>query len=114
MNELKNVTNKLFKTELTTQKVELGIVQDSIKIVDSAEKGFEGGFAEISNAKSKAIPVIKNAISNAEKFLTQFEETKKTAKELGIELPADYLKQETRAKFIIGESKDVIDWLNKY
>lgn len=105
------IGNKLF---LGTQKVELGIVQDSIKIIDIAEKGFNSGFLEVSSARSKAIPMIKTAIASAEKFLTQFEESKKVAKELGIDLPADYLKQEQRASFIIGEAKDVINWLNKY
>jgi hypothetical protein len=108
------VFNQLFKTELVSQKVELGIIQDAIKIVDVAEKGFNDGFLEVSFARTKAIPMIKTAIANAEKFLTQFEQTKKSAKELGVDLPADYLKQESRAAIVIAEAKDIITWLNKY
>ena len=114
MSELKRVMDTLFKTELASQKIELGSIQDAIKIVDVAEKGFKDGFLEVSFARAKAMPIIKNAIANAEKFLTQFEQTKKTAKELGVDLPADYLKQEMRASTVIGEAKDIITWLNKY
>jgi hypothetical protein len=42
MNELKNVTNKLFKTELATERVELGLIQDLekeySKIVNSTKE----------------------------------------------------------------------------
>lgn len=107
-------TDKVAKVNLESQRVELGIIQDAIKIIDIAEKGFKDGFLEVSFARTKAIPMIKTAIANAEKFLTQFEETKKAAKELGIDLPADYLKQEMRASTVIGEAKDIITWLNKY
>ena len=114
MSTEKLVFSQLFKTELATQKVELGTIQDAIKIVDIAEKGFKDGFLEVSFARTKAIPMIKTAIANAEKFLNQFEQTKKAAKELGIDLPADYLKQEMRAATVIGEAEDIITWLNKY
>jgi hypothetical protein len=109
--ELKKIGNKLF---LGTHKVELGIIQDSIKIIDTAEKGFKDGFLEVSFARTKAIPMIKAAIASAEKFLKDFEQTKKTAKELGVDLPADYISQENRAATIIGEAEDIITWLNKY
>ena len=102
------------KVELSAMDVKLGVIQDAIKIVDIAEKGFKEGFLEISFARTKAIPMIKTAIANAEKFLNQFEETKKIAKELGVDLPADYLKQEMRAGVVIGEAEDIITWLNKY
>ncbi len=102
------------KVELGTHKVDLGIIQDATKIIDIAEKGFKDAFLEVSFARTKAIPMIKQAILNAEKFLVQFEQTKKASKELGIDLPSDYLKQEMRASTVIGEAKDTITWLNKY
>jgi hypothetical protein len=111
---IEKIKSLIEKSELKNQKVKLGTIQDAIKIVDIAEKEFEDGFLEVSFARSKAMPMIKTAIANAEKFLTQFEQTKKTAKELGVDLPADYLKQEMRASTVIGEAKDIITWLNKY
>jgi hypothetical protein len=116
MNTRKTVYNKLFKeeTQLAKHEVELGVIQDAIKSVDNAAKQFEDGFMVISTARQKAIPIIKNSITEANKFLKQLVEVKKTAKELGIELPQDYIKSEQRAGTIIGEAQDIIDWLNKY
>lgn len=113
-NEKKMFTKLFSKTELSNHDINLGIVQDAVKIVDGAEKEFRNGFLEVSFARNKAIPMIKNAILNAEKFLNQFEQTKKTAKELGVDLPADYLKYEMIASTVIGEAEDIITWLNKY
>ena len=104
----------LAKTELAMQKIELGVVQDAIKNVEAAEKLFEEGFLVVSFARTKAIPMIKNSITNAKKFLAQFEQTKKAAKELGIDLPQEYLKLETKAVVVVGEAEDIITWLNKY
>jgi hypothetical protein len=104
----------LAKTELAMQKIELGVVQDAIKNVEAAEKLFEEGFLVVSFARTKAIPMIKNSITNAKKFLAQFEQTKKAAKELGIDLPQEYLKLETKAGVVVGEAEDIITWLNKY
>jgi thiazole synthase ThiGH ThiG subunit len=70
----------LAKTELAMQKIELGVVQDAIKNVEAAEKLFEEGFLVVSFARTKAIPMIKNSITNAKKFLAQFEQTKKRQK----------------------------------
>jgi hypothetical protein len=104
----------LAKTELAMQKIELGVVQDAIKNVEAAEKLFEEGFLVVSFARTKAIPMIKNSITNAKKFLAQFEQTKKAAKELGIDLPQEYLKLERKAGVVVGEAEDIITWLNKY
>jgi hypothetical protein len=117
MNTQKKVFEKLFsseKVELASEKFEFGVVQDDIKVVDNAEKSFDDAFGLISSAKQKAIPNIKNAIAEANKFLTRLAETKKVAKELGIDLPKEYLGQEQRASVLIGEANDIITWLNKY
>lgn len=116
MNTRKTVYNKLFKeeTKLATHEVELGVIQDDIKKVQAAQKEFEDGFLVISFARQKAIPMIKNAISNSKNFLAQVQETKKAAKELGVDLPQDYLKLEQKAGVLIGEAEDIITWINKY
>ena len=116
MNTRKTVYDKLFteKVELAKHEVELGIIQDDIKKVQAAQKEFEDGFLVISFARQKAIPMIKNAIVNSQKFLTQVQQTKKAAKELGVDLPQDYLKLEQKAGLVVGEAEDIITWLNKY
>jgi hypothetical protein len=102
------------KVELAKHEVELGVIQDAIKIIDNADKSYNDAFLLISTARQKAIPIIKNSISEANKFKNQLVEIKKTAKELGIDLPQEYLKTEQRAGTLIGEAQDIIDWLNKY
>jgi hypothetical protein len=116
MNTKKTVYNKLFKeeTQLAKHEVELGIIQDDIKKVQAAQKEFEDGFLVISFARQKAIPMIKNAIANSQKFLTQVQQTKKAAKELGVDLPQEYLNLEQKAGVIVGEAEDIITWINKY
>jgi len=102
------------EVKLAQHEVELGVIQDAIKIVDNADKSFNDAFLLVSSARQKAIPIIKNSITEANKFLNQLAEIKKTAKELGIDLPQEYLKTEQRAGTLIGEAQDIIDWLNKY
>jgi hypothetical protein len=116
MNTRKTVYEKLFteKVELAKHEVELGIIQDDIKKVQAAQKEFEDGFLVISFARQKAIPMIKNAILNSQKFLTQVQQTKKAAKELGVDLPQEYLNLEQKAGVIVGEAEDIITWINKY
>jgi len=111
MNTENKVFNKLFsseKVELSSEKFEFGVIQDDIKVIDVAEKAFEDGFLLVSFARQKAIPIIKNSISDANKFLSRLAETKKVAKELGIDLPKEYLGQEQRAGVLIGEAEDII------
>ncbi len=117
MNTEKKVFNKLFssdKLELSSERYKFGVVEDDIKVVDNAEKTFDAAFGLISSAKQKAIPSIKNSIAEANQFLARLSETKKIAKELGIDLPKEYLGQEQRASVLIGEANDIITWLNKY
>ena len=115
LNSVYETINKLSdKTELAKHEVELGVIQDEINNVASIVKKFNEGFLVISFARQKALPIIKNSIENANKFLTKFEQTKKTAKELGVDLPNEYLKLETQAGTIIGEGNDIITWINKF
>lgn len=120
MNKLNDIFNKIAKMEQNANEVklgmqvELGIIQDDIKKVQAAQKEFEDGFLVISFARQKAIPMIKNAISNSQKFLTQVQQTKKAAKELGVDLPQEYLNLEQKAGVLIGEAEDIITWINKY
>ena len=99
---------------LRSENVKLGIVQEEVQKIKTAQKEFEDGFLIVSFARQKAIPVIKSAIDKANKFKSRFEETKKTAKELGVDLPKEYLDLDQKAGALIGEAEDIIDWLNKY
>lgn len=107
-------SNEVQNVKLEKHEVDLGIIQDDIKKVQAAQKEFEDGFLVISFARQKAIPMIKNAITNSKNFLAKVQETKKAAKELGVDLPQDYLNLEQKAGVLIGEAEDIITWINKY
>lgn len=114
-----NIESKIFdrlgsKVEFKSNKFEFGVLQDAAKIIDGANKDFDNAFGLISGARTKSEPLIKNAISEAQKFLNQFSESQKIANELGIDLPAEYVGLKQKAEFLIGEAKDVLNWINKY
>ena len=89
MNELKNVTNKLFKTELANHKVELKSIDDLKRIISNGKSIYDRGVefinkktalqkeAKTLNADSKALLI------GGEKLLNEFI---KTAKDLGIDI----------------------------
>jgi hypothetical protein len=108
-----DITAKV-EAKLASQSVELGVIQDEIKNVDIIEKSFKEAFLVISFARAKAMPMLKESIANAKKFLNKFEETKKAAKELGIDLPQEFIKLESKAGVVVGEAEDIITWINKY
>lgn len=108
------IMKKLSEIELESHDVELGVVQDEVNRIKVAQKEFEDGFLIVSFARQKAIPVIKASIEKAVKFKAKFEESKKAAKELGVDLPKEYLDLDQKAGVLIGEANDIIDWLNKY
>jgi len=114
MNDVNRISKKISEIQLEAHDVELGVVQDEVNAIKVAQKEFEDGFLIISFARQKAIPVIKSSIEKAVKFKSKFEETKKAAKELGVDLPKEYLDLDQKAGVLIGEANDIIDWINKY
>ena len=78
MNTQKEVFNKLFKedkTELATQKVELGAIEDAIKekqkeatILSNKANGYAANARDVSNSISKAESKYKEAKQSFKKF----------------------------------------------
>ena len=92
MSNLKNVGNKLFKTELATQKIELGLVDDINKIKIEANKSEDSAVSEISKALGfldNGNKLLDKAILNSKEVLTQIDKAKVMAKDLGVELPSN-------------------------
>lgn len=114
LNSIYSFDEKVGLQNLESHSVELGIIQDTIKIVNNANKNFSDAFLLVSTARQKAVPIMKNSITEAENFLNKLVEIKKTTKEFGLDLPQEFLKAEQKAGELIGEAKDIIDWLNKY
>lgn len=92
MNELKNVTNKLFKTELAAEKLELSMIDDFNKL-SSTLFTQSNKFEQEVNKIQLAIKSMQNEFITLEKLLSQinndYGRAKKTAIELGLNLPAE-------------------------
>lgn len=95
MNELKNITNKLFKTELESHKVELGLIQDIDSSMGNAAKVFQKSFELLQNAK-KALSDAKTeynlTIGKYNESLKLAENTLSKVKELGLDVPEKQLQ----------------------
>lgn len=96
MSTLKTVGNKLFKTELATQKVELGVVQDIdsvLKVANDLKKQSEPFGKELFDLSSRIRTVlskmqeIEKSSANLENKSTElFNQFKKQAVELGLDI----------------------------
>ena len=93
-NELNNVTSKLFKTELESQKVELALGMS----VSDIKKAFDTSVAEDNS--STAIRQIKEAVMSlqnsakslsvrSDKFLKDWDLFQANVKGLGLDVPSD-------------------------
>jgi hypothetical protein len=92
MSTLKNVANKLFKVELESHKVELGLIDDIKKIEIEANKAEDSAVSEISKALASlgnGIKLLDKAILNSKEVLSQIDKAKIMAKDLGIDLPSN-------------------------
>ncbi len=83
-NELNNVTGKLFKTDLATQKVELANINAFMKVVQDTEnlyEGFNKVYAEIDKLKPTVIKEgdaylisLNNAMDMSNELFSKFKE----------------------------------------
>jgi hypothetical protein len=82
MNELKNITNKLFKTELAAEKVELATIYDDLK----------GALAEANKEVIKALDLKTQAAKLADislkknrELIKELDKAEKLIKDLGLD-----------------------------
>ncbi len=101
------------KTELKAEKVELGAIDDFEKLFNkSLDASVKIGTTFI-DAVSKAQNKYKGNISDLQKALKIGTEIKKSAKELGIDLPKVVINKIDSAESEIKETKDIISKLQK-
>lgn len=97
MNTLKNVGNKIFKTELESHKVELALTDDIDKLFKEAlnfKNQYKGNSEKLIQAVQNAKRDIQNyrdTLANSNKL---FIDLKTKSKELGLELPKEILAKE--------------------
>lgn len=101
------------KIELVSQKIEFGIIQDAVKSSQDAIKEFQIASSIISGARSKADVNLKKSISLANTFLSSVNQIKNTAKEFGINVPEEILREERFANATIISSQNLLRVLNQ-
>jgi hypothetical protein len=112
--EVKKIGNKLFKTELANQKVELSVIDDYYSSVQKAIATYVSADNKLKELKSYAKTIQDLFDNSGEQILLAnkiFDNVKKQAADLGIDLPnelknnnkdlSDYAKRiDTSIKFL--------------
>ena len=120
MNTQKSVYNRLFskeeKTELETHKVELGLIQDIEKIYKESQKlsqEAEGkGLGELRKVTLKVESDFLKLLRTSSEGIELIEKLKKSAKDLGIDLPKDVQGYENVLKAYEANAEDWIKMLD--
>ena len=117
MNTEKRVFAKLFKaeekTELATQKIELGLVDDFTKIFEKAVNEDSSIGNTLISALSKAEGKYKAIISNYENAIKLGDKATESAKELGIDLPSTFKNKIASSKAGVKEARTLIGKINQ-
>ena len=104
MSELKTVFDKLFKTELASQKVELGLLDDIKSDFNFVDKDFgaiyDGFYNDIESAKNKQ-SLIKNDLPKLDVVEKNIVQATQKLKDLGLDNQ-------------IGELSKISDKIKKY
>ena len=106
MENYKRVIKHLKKEELSTQKVELALIDDLRQIVKEGSKLYESYVNDMDDAKARLSIAIKSAtkavsvLKEADKFRDDVEAQ---AKELGVDLPGDVARINTKVSYQISE-----------
>lgn len=114
MSTLKNVGNKIFKTELESHKVDLATIDDLKKAIAEGQKQEANLYSDFKGAlngiisKAREIEIKYNVLlSNINEPLFQSE---KQAKELGLDFRStDFYKQANSVIKALEDRKDAID-----
>lgn len=106
MSNYKRVLKHLNKEELSTQKVELALIDDLRQIVKEGSKLYTSYVNDMDDAKARLSIAIKSAtkavsvLKEADKFRDDVEAQ---AKELGVDLPGDVARINTKVSYQISE-----------
>ncbi len=116
MKTQREVFNKLFKeeeTELSAQKVELGLVDDFTKVFEKAVNEDSSIGNTLISALSKAEGKYKAIISDYENAIKLGDKATESAKELGVDLPSTFKNKIASSKAGVKEAKTLIGKINQ-
>ena len=80
------------KTELKSEKVELGIIDEVKKLYDKGQNNYSDALA----SGQKTMVKLQVAINFFEKTEQEFEKAEKMAKELGVDMPGKALRNQAK------------------
>lgn len=117
MSTLKSVGQKLFKTELTTQKIQLGVVEDIAKITDTANalvKTLQSDKVSLVNSDKaiqdaivQAKKIVDTANANADKLVASTDKNAAKALDLLSKIGTVLEKADNAAKSLGLDSKGI-------
>ncbi|MFY7936384.1 MAG: hypothetical protein ACOVOQ_03325 [Flavobacterium sp.] len=117
MSNLKNVGNKLFKTELANHKVELNLVQELWDTLNASEDGYKkfiNSYQKIDEFKTKFDELKKsvaldgqNYINDATKLKKLYDNRKKMAEDLGLDFDESNLAKRIKVMITNNDPKVV-------
>jgi chromosome segregation ATPase len=116
MSTLKNVANKLFKVELESHKVDLGLLQDLKKLSDA--------YSSQSNKFNSEVDKIKNAIKSMQtEFISltekvsevdnEYQKARRLALDLGIDLPTEVVAEYKKVLSLLKTDSTLFKEYNK-
>lgn len=112
-NELKRVQERLWKkpepVELSAEKVELALIDDLQKAMQTASKESSaavGGLSKVSSALDEVFTSYRNAAIYAKQVTDMYSELEAKTKELGLDTPANAKKINDDAANILKFSQD--------
>tara|TARA_R110001606_G_scaffold35428_1_gene103047 strand:+ start:102 stop:452 length:351 start_codon:yes stop_codon:yes gene_type:complete len=106
-------TEKAVFAKLSTQKVELGLVEDFTKVFESAVKADSSIGNSLINALSRAENKYKSVINDYEKAVKIGDDALAAAKDLGVDLPSIVKNKIESSKAGIKEARGLISSINK-
>ena len=120
MNILKNVVNRIAesdkKTELASEKVELGLIDDLQNEYNAAVKDYDKQKKDAQSALAELKKIAENSKKTELKlmdWLVSFNKAEASAKDLGLNLPSNILKAEKEVVKKMNEASTMASVINK-
>lgn len=104
MSTLREIGNKLFKEELSSNKIELGLVDDVKSLYDSANKVYKQNTDLLVKFGNQLEVAFQKSADEYKKALDKYNLLEKSSKELGLDLPSDISKLKSLIEFGLNDS----------
>jgi hypothetical protein len=114
-NELNNITSKLFKTDLATQKVELALIDDLTKSLNKSKasyKEFNDSFQKFVDFRRLVILEGEKYSKDANEMIDLYNKAATQAKELGLDFNSIQIAKDVRTLIASGDPSVITKTIN--